>query len=122
LRRCWGKRRPGTGEGGTARGRNGLPESVEAPVKYGEGFVKVLSAIGDEFGKPCGKLLVPVIKGMIEFLVESEHPQYGIPEEIRKLLLEVSVAEADILLKPARKALAIKGISTTRSIQTPLRR
>jgi len=33
----------------------------------------------------------------------------------------VSAAEADILLKPARKALEIKGISTTRAVQTPLR-
>jgi hypothetical protein len=25
------------------------------PVKYGEGFVKVLSAVRDEYGKPCGR-------------------------------------------------------------------
>jgi hypothetical protein len=62
-----------------------------------------------------------MIKGMIEFLVESEHPQYGITEEIRELLLEVSATEADILLKGAREALEIKGVSTTRSVQTPLR-
>ena len=32
-----------------------------------------------------------------------------------------SPAEADILLRPAKKALEIKGISTTRSAQTPLK-
>ena len=76
------------------------------PVKYGEAFSKVLGKIWDEFGKPCGKLLVPMIKGMIDFLVKSVEPCYGITEEIRKLLLEVSAAQADIVLKPMRKALA----------------
>jgi hypothetical protein len=91
------------------------------PVKYGEAFSKVLGKIWDEFGKPCGKLLVPMIKGMIDFLIKSVEPCYGITEEIRKLLLEVSAAQADIVLKPARKALEIKGVSTTRTVQTPLR-
>jgi len=91
------------------------------PVKYGETFYKVLTAIWDEYGKPCGKLLIPMIRGMIGFLTESKNPDYRITEEIKKLLLEVSAAEADILLKPARKALEIKGISTTRAVQTPLR-
>jgi hypothetical protein len=91
------------------------------PVKYGEAFVKVLSTIWDEYGKPCGKLLVPMIHGMMDFLAESKNPDYGITEENRALLLEVSAAEADILLKPARKAFEIKGVSTTRAVQTPLR-
>ena len=91
------------------------------PVKYGEAFSKVLGKIWDEFGKPCGKLLVPMIKGMIDFLVKSVEPCYGITEEIKKLLLEVSAAQADIVLKPMRNALEIKGLSTTRSVQTPLR-
>ena len=46
-------------------------------------------------------------------------PEYGIAPEIRPLLLEVSPAEADILLKPRRKALEIRGVSTTRAAQTP---
>jgi hypothetical protein len=83
--------------------------------------VKVLSAIWGDYGKPCGKLLVPMIRGIVDFIVESENPDYGITEEIRKLLLEVSAAQADILLKGARKALEIKGVSTTRAVQTPLR-
>jgi hypothetical protein len=91
------------------------------PVKYGEDFVKVLSRIWDDYGKPCGKLLAPMIRGMIDFLQGSKDPDYGITSEIRELLLEASAAEADILLKPARKALEIKGVSTTRAVQTPLR-
>jgi hypothetical protein len=60
--------------------------------------VKVLEAVWDEYGKPCGKLLlVPMIRGMIDFLEGSEKPAYGITEEIRELFLTVSPAEADIL-------------------------
>jgi hypothetical protein len=77
--------------------------------------------IWDGYGKPCGKLLVPMIRGMTDFLEESKTPDYGITGEIKKLLLEVSAAEADILLKPERKALEIKGVSTTRAVQTPVR-
>ena len=91
------------------------------PVKYGEDLVKVLERIWDEYGKPCGKLLVPMIRGMADYLAESKTADCGITEENRKLLLEVSAAEADILLKGARKALAVKGVSTTRTVQTPLR-
>ena len=91
------------------------------PVKYGEEFTKVLSHIWDDFGKPCGKLLVPMIRSLIDYLEESKTPAYGITADIRELLMEVSAAEADILLRPARKALEIKGKSTTRAVQTPVR-
>jgi hypothetical protein len=58
---------------------------------------------------------------LIEFLEAAANPSYGVTDEIRALLLEVSPAEAVILLKPARKALEIRGISTTRSGPTALR-
>jgi hypothetical protein len=57
---------------------------------------------------------------MTGYLEESKTPDYGITGETRGPLLEASAAEADILLKPARKALEIKGVSTTRAVQTPL--
>jgi len=82
----------------------------------------VLEAIWLECGRPCGKLLVPMIRDMIDFLQDARDPEYGITTEIRRLLLQVSPAEADILLKPRRKAMEIKGISTTRVAQTPLRK
>jgi len=64
------------------------------PVKYGEGFLKVLAAIWDDYGKPCGKLLVPMARGMMDFLRGSKNPDYGIALGNRKLLLEASAAEA----------------------------
>jgi hypothetical protein len=81
--------------GTVAKGRK-KPRSEEKrggrQVKYGEGFVKVLCMIWDGYGKPCGKLLVPMIRGMTDFLEESKTPDYGITGEIKKLLLEVSAA------------------------------
>jgi hypothetical protein len=62
-----------------------------------------------------------MIHGMIDFLAASKTPDYEMTEEIKGLLMKVSAAQADILLKPFRKALEIKGISTTRTVQTPLR-
>jgi transposase InsO family protein len=58
---------------------------------------------------------------MIDFLAESKDPDYGIDGEIRALLLRVSPAAADRLLKKARKAEEIRGISTTRAPQSSLR-
>jgi hypothetical protein len=69
----------------------------------------------------CGKLLVPMIREMIGFLSESKHPDYRIDEENRTLLLRVSPAEADRLLKGAKQADEIRGISTTRAAQASLR-
>jgi hypothetical protein len=103
--------------------REARPEGKRGgrPIKYGEEFVKVLTAIWDGYGKPCGKLLVPMIGGMIDYLTVDGEAGYEITEEIRKQLLEVSAAEADRLLAPALKALEVRGVSTTRSVQTPLR-
>jgi hypothetical protein len=75
------------------------------PSEYGtEAFVKVLIAIWEDHGQMCGKLLVPLIRSTIDFLAASTKPDYGISDEIRGMLLRVSPAEVDILLKPARKA------------------
>jgi hypothetical protein len=58
---------------------------------------------------------------MIDFLAESTKPDYGIDGEIRALLLKVSPAAADRLLKKARKADEIRGISTARAARSSLR-
>jgi hypothetical protein len=50
-----------------------------------------------------------------------ENQNYGIAGEMREVLLEASPAETDMLPKRARKAFEIRGVSTTRSFQTPLR-
>ena len=91
------------------------------PPEYTADFVKVLEQIWQEHGRMCGKLLVPVIRTTIDFLEAAANPGYGITAQIRALLVKVSTAEADILLRPARKALEIRGVSTTRSKKTPLR-
>jgi hypothetical protein len=48
------------------------------PVKYGESFVKVLIILWNDFDKPCGKLLAPMIRNIIDFLIESKKPDYRI--------------------------------------------
>jgi hypothetical protein len=68
------------------------------PVKYGGAFVQTLTVIWEEHGLLCGKLFVPYIRSTIDFL--AEEPKYGITEDIYRLLLEVSPAEADIRLVP----------------------
>jgi hypothetical protein len=76
---------------------------------------------GGNTGDRAEKLLVPTIRDMIDSLVESKNPDYGIDGETRALLLRVSPAAADRLLKKARKADEIRGISTTRAAQSSLR-
>jgi hypothetical protein len=62
-----------------------------------------------------------MIHGVIEFLAVSKEPDYGITDEMKALLVESSGAQADRLLKSARKALEIRGISTTRAADASLR-
>jgi hypothetical protein len=88
----------GSGERRAEGKRGGRP-----PV-YDAAFVWVLIAIWQDHGQMCGKLLAPMIRSMVDFLAASTKPGYGITAGIRELLLRVSPAEADILLKPARKA------------------
>jgi len=88
---------------------------------YGGEFVRVLTAIWADYGRPCGKLLVPQIRSMIDQLCASRDPYYGIDGETRNLLMKVSAAQVDIVLKPARKGFEIRGISTTHSASVSLR-
>jgi len=91
------------------------------PAKYGAVFVAVLTRIWEDHGRPCGKLLAPTIRGMIDFLAASKKPNYGITDEIKVLLVKISGAQIDRLLAPARKALEIRGISTTRAAGASVR-
>jgi hypothetical protein len=50
--------------------------------EHREEFTAVLGAIWADYGRPCGKLLVPLIGGTIDFLVED----YRITEDILALL------------------------------------
>jgi hypothetical protein len=89
------------------------------PRKYDEAFVAVLADIWGHNEYQCGKLLSPFIRGAIDFLAASKASvatlDYGITDEIRAKLLTVSPAEIDILLRPERKKLEIKGRSLTKA-------
>jgi hypothetical protein len=93
------------------------------PTKYDAAFVVVLADIWEHNEYQCGKLLSAFIRDVIDFLQESKapNPDYGITAEIRAKLVTVSPAEIDILLKPARKQLEIRGKSLTKSVNTPLK-
>jgi hypothetical protein len=58
---------------------------------------------------------------MIDFLASSRTPDYGITDELKALLVRISGAQIDRLLAPARKALELRGISTTRAAGASLR-
>jgi hypothetical protein len=91
------------------------------PAYQDAAFVGILTRIWEDHGHPCGKLLAPLIQGMIDFLVSSKEPDYGITRESTTLLIQISGAQIDRLLAPARKAREIRGISTTRAAGASLR-
>jgi hypothetical protein len=62
-----------------------------------------------------------MIRDMVDFLVSSREPDYGITGELRAQLVTISGAQIDRLLAPARKALELRGISTTRAAGASLR-
>ncbi|MDR0495285.1 MAG: hypothetical protein LBG95_06640 [Treponema sp.] len=81
-------KKDGMTEPGIKGKRNPRPKGKRGgrPVKYGEKFTGILSTIWDDYGRPCGKLLVPMTRGMTGYLEESKNPDYGITGEIRGLL------------------------------------
>jgi len=87
--------------GGKKRGR---------PEKYHKAFVEVLINIWEFFDFQCGKLLAPLIKSAVEFLVI----EFGINEELKGLFQTVSAAAIDRKLKHEKKRYRLKGISTTK--------
>ncbi|MDR0612404.1 MAG: hypothetical protein LBG45_02780 [Dysgonamonadaceae bacterium] len=58
---------------------------------------------------------------MIDFLVSWKEPDYGITDELKVLRVRISGAQIDRLLAPARKALELRGVSTTRAAGASLR-
>jgi hypothetical protein len=112
----------GRGESQSAHRKREQGKGGGRPPKYQEkAFVALLTRIWEDHGRPCGKLLAPLIRGIIDFLVASKEPDYGIRDEQKSLLVTVSGAQIDRLLAPARKALEIRGISTTRAAGASLR-
>jgi hypothetical protein len=97
----YGKKQTVTGEARRARRKRG-----GRPSEYQEkAFVVLLIRIWEGHGRPCGTLRALLIRDIIDFLIASKEPDYGISEEYKGLLVKVSGAPIDRLLAPARKAL-----------------
>jgi hypothetical protein len=83
------------------------------PGKYTGPFLTVLKEVWKLFSFRCGKLLAPMIVLMIDFLVAAEDlPE--ITEDIKALLVSISPATIDRLLKAEKKKYALKGKSLTK--------
>ena len=113
----WGKTKQVTIDGKTvkltaAKPRKPKKNNGGRPKKYGDDVIAALGKIWEFFDYQCGKLLAPLIKLTIEFLAEES--EFGISDEIKKKLLEISAATIDRRLKPERKKLEIRGKSLTK--------
>ena len=116
----WGKIRYATSGNKTVKliakepvkGRQKAPggNKTGRPEKYHKAFVKILKEIWELFDYQCGKLLAPLIRGMIAFLVI----EYKLGAELRTLFETVSPSTIDRKLKHEKKRFRIKGISTTK--------
>jgi len=82
------------------------------PKKYDDAFFVVLSKIWAFYGFQCGKLLAPLLRLIIDFLVHAK--EFGISDQIRAKLVSVSPSTIDRGLKGERKKLELKGRSLTR--------
>jgi hypothetical protein len=80
------------------------------PEKYHKAFVKALVGIWEFFDYPCGKLLAPLIKSALSFLIL----EFSLALEFRELFESVSPSTIDRKLKKEKKRYRIKGISTTK--------
>jgi hypothetical protein len=115
----WGKTRYAHSGGKTvrliakepAKGRkNASGKKTGRPEKYHKVFVDTLKDIWKFFDCQCGKLLAPLIRGMIDFLVA----EFDLSQELRALLETVSPAVIDRKLKREKARFRLKGISTTK--------
>jgi len=95
-----------------SRGRRNALRGTKTgrPEKYHQAFVKVLAAIWDFFDCPCGKLLAPLLRSIIGFLVG----EFNLDAPMRELLETISPATIDRKLKHVKKRLRLKGRSSTK--------
>ena len=80
------------------------------PEKYNKAFVGVLIQIWEFFDFQCGKLLAPLIRGIIDFLVL----EFGYSEQICSLLKTVSPSTIDRKLRKEKARYRLRGIHTTK--------
>jgi hypothetical protein len=67
------------------------------PRRYGLDFLEVLVRLWEVGDRPCGKLLKPVIPDLIQGM--ERHGELSLSDEMRQLLLEVSAATIERLLR-----------------------
>ena len=110
------------GEGRPVRRKREPGKRGGRPPKYQDpAFIRVLTRIWEDHGRPCGKLCAAMIRGMIDFLVSWKEPDYGITDEVKVLPVTISGAQIDRVVAPARNALEPRGVSTTRAAGASLR-
>ena len=95
-----------------AKGRQKVPGSEKRgrAETYPKAFVKVLSEIWVFFDCQCGKLLSPLVRGMMSFLVI----EFGLSDQFQALLETLSPSTIDRKLKREKERFRLKGILTTK--------
>jgi hypothetical protein len=116
----WGKTRYALSQGKSVKfiaepapeARENAPNRKKTgrPITYHKAFVDVLRAVWELFDYQCGKLLSPLIKEMMAFLII----EFSLTEELQTLLLSVSPATIDRKLRKFKERYRLKGISTTK--------
>jgi len=120
LLASWGKTRYALSNGKSvkyvaqepSRGQQKPPGSKKTgrPDKYNKAFVAALKAIWVLFDFQCGKLLAPLMRGMLSFLAL----EFNLSKDLSMLLQSVSPATIDRKLKKEKARWRLKGISATK--------
>jgi hypothetical protein len=97
---------------GTPKQRQNRKDARGRKVKYDKETAKALERIWALMDFACGKRLAAGMVVMLDAL--ERHNEFGIDPGTAQKLKEMSPATADRLLKPAKRELAFKGISTTK--------
>ena len=98
-----------------SRPKNRLGKSV-----YTRETITCLEGIWHFYRHTCGLYLAEIIKQNIEALVSNTKQDFHIKPEIREQLTTISGRHIDRLLKPAKAALRLRGISGTKAAGTTL--
>jgi hypothetical protein len=85
-------------------------KKIGRPVKHHPAFVHVLTDIRELFDFQCGKLLAPLMRGIMAFLIL----EFNLSEELVALLKSVSPSTIDRKLRKAKARCRLKGIHTTK--------
>ena len=103
----------GAGEGG--RKKRPARKGGGRPRVYHDRFVNVLTAIWELHDDMCGKLLAPLLRLAIEFLVAAGRKELpDISDEVKGLLVRASPSTIDRYLRKAQKHLRVTGKSLTK--------